>query len=239
MPNLRPSVFVELVGPPGAGKSSVVLALVARSNRVKWHNAPEFGELGFGVLLRTLPTTLRTLVGRGATRRPTREQLRLMIYLEALSRLVERRARAAGDGSILVLDQGPLYLLSRPRLLDSHLATWREGMFETFSSLLDAVVWLDAPDDVLVERISGRTQRHRLKGAPLATALGSLATTRTALEEALSRLGATDESPMFLRFDTSRVSSGEIAETVLCRVGGVVRTNGAVGVQAAQSDTRG
>src|SRR5262249_8826408 len=154
-----------------------------------------------------------------------------MTYLEALWRLVERSARTAGDGSILVLDQGPLYLLSKPDLLDQHLAPWREEMLEKFSSLLDAVVWLDAPDDVLVERIAGRSQRHRLKGAPLATALGSLATARTVLEEALSRVGESDESPAILRFDTSRVSAGAIAETVLDSLDGAVRNERLTGVR--------
>jgi shikimate kinase len=220
-PKLRPSTLVELIGPPGAGKSSVFRALAARSSKVEGHDPPELGELGLAALFCTLPLVVGTLVGRGAIDRLTPSQLCGMVYLKALPAIVERGA--PGNGSILVLDQGPLYLLNRPRLLDDRLTDWRQGMFETWALLLDAVVWLDAPDAVLVERIASRSTWHRLKGAPPETAASSLANTRALHEETLSRLEGRAGGPVILRFDTSRVSSDTVAEALLQTVDESVR----------------
>jgi broad-specificity NMP kinase len=209
-PKLRPATVVELVGPPGAGKSSVFRAL--RTSLANIEAPPDIEELGWAPLIENVPPVLGTLIARGAIRCLTPAQLRVMVYLRALSRIVERAA--PGSGSVFVFDQGPLYLLNRPRLLDERLATWREEMFQTWASLLDAVFWLDAPDAVLVERIDGRSDWHRLKGAPLATALDSFEKTRAVHEEALSRLEALADGPVILRFDTSRASPDAIADAI-------------------------
>jgi shikimate kinase len=233
-PRVRPSTLVELIGLPGAGKSSVFGALVDRSPKVERHDAPELGDLGFGALLATLPSILETLVSSGAIRGLTPAQLQLMVYLRALPRVVARGA--PGDGSILVLDQGPFYLLDRPLLMDERLANWREEVFETSAAFMDAVVWLDAPDSVLVERIAGRRNWHRLKEAHPSTALASLARTRAVHEQALSKLKTRLSGPVILHFDTSRVSSGEIADAILQTVGGAIPIVG--GSAAARSETR-
>jgi len=41
---------------------------------------------------------------------------------------------------------------------------WWEDMLRLWVGELSAIVWLDAPDDVLWRRINGRSQLHRTKG---------------------------------------------------------------------------
>jgi thymidylate kinase len=43
-------------------------------------------------------------------------------------------------------------------------APWWNEMFRQWASVLDLVVWLDCPDEVLQERINGRERWHLVKG---------------------------------------------------------------------------
>jgi cytidylate kinase len=86
--------------------------------------------------------------------------------------------------------------------------------------LLDAVVWLEAPDEVLLDRINAREKHHRMKGGVDSMAREALARSRATYELALRRLEASDRSPTILRFDTSRQATDEIVEAIL----GVIRT---------------
>ncbi len=216
-PPLAVSRLVELAGPAGAGKSSVFLSLLARTQNVGV--APVLRTREYAPVLATnVPAILATLARRRAISGLTCEKLRSMVYLRALPRLIERRP--PHEAEVLVFDQGPLYLLSEAQLRDERLATWRRETLETWASLLDAVVWLDAPDDVLVERIDARSKWHRLKGGRPETAVDVLAEARAAYGEMISSLAARDDGPAILRFDTSRASPDDVVDSVLERVDG-------------------
>ena len=104
--------------------------------------------------------------------------------------------------------------------MDQRLATWRHETFETWAPLLDAVVWLDAPNAILAERINGRSEWHRLKGQPVDTAIDVLTNARAVYEGMIARLEARDDGPAIVRFDTSRMSPDEVADAVLKTVDG-------------------
>jgi broad-specificity NMP kinase len=216
-PRLALSRLVELVGPPGAGKSTVFHALRARAANVEV--APVLLTREYAPLLATnVAASVGTLVRRGAIRRVTPAQLRLMAYLRALPAAFVRCP--PGEGSVLVFDQGPLYSLGRPRLMDGRLASWRREMFEAWASLLDTVVLLDAPDRVLVERIDGRSKWHRLKGQPVEAAIDVISESRTVYEALISNLQAREHGPAILRFDTSGTDPDEIVDALLGAVDG-------------------
>jgi len=211
------SRLVELAGPPGAGKSSVFGGILARAQNVT--DAPVLLTREYAPeLVVNVPAILGTLIRHRALRRLTRERLRTMVYLRSLPRLVERCA--SGEANVLVFDQGPLYLLSQDELIDERLDEWREEVVDAWASLLDAVVWLDAPDAVLAERIDGRTKWHRLQGQPAETAIEVIAGARGIYEGMISRMEAQDDGPTMLRFDTSRISADDVADAIIKDVGG-------------------
>jgi shikimate kinase len=205
--------LVELAGPAGAGKSTVFRALLARDETIEGRPSLRKREYA-GVLASEIVAVLRTLLRQRAyLGRITPEQVRMMAYLQALPRVLERVD--SGDGRTIALDQGPIYFLTRGSLTNERLATWRKRVGQTWAPLLDVVVWLDAPDALLVERINSRDKRHRLKGSPERTALEVLAKSRAVYERALRELEVPRRGPVVLRFDTSLRSADEIADEVL------------------------
>jgi len=233
-PSLAVSSVVELAGPAGAGKSSVFARLVARVHNVEVSpvlRTPPYAH----VLATNVPAILATLIRHGAIRGLTPETVRSMLYLRALPGLIERRhLRTAGkkgveaglaalpvsEGNVLVFDQGPLYLLSEAQLRDDRLNAWRKATLETWASHLDVIVWLDAPDAVLAERVDTRSKWHRLKGEGLEAAIDVFAEARDAYEAMISSLEARADGPAILRFDTSRMSPDDVVDSLLERVDG-------------------
>ena len=218
-PSLAVSLVVELAGPAGAGKSSVFANLLARVQNLEVRPV-----LLTRPYARVLPTNvfavLAMLVRRGAIRGLTPDKVRSMLYLRAMPGLLTRRPPFAGN--VLVFDQGPLYLLSEAQLRDQRLAAWRQETLETWASVLDVIVWLDAPDAVLAARIDTRSKWHRLKGKGLGAAVDVLADAREAYESMISSLEARDDGPAILRFDTSRLSPEDVVDAILQRVDGFV-----------------
>ncbi len=208
--------LIELMGLPGAGKSTVFEALRKRNDRI--NTMPILRRKPHApVLARHLVAILATLVRRRALGfHWSRDALVMMAYLQALPSVLEGPHRPLGDA--LVFDQGPIFSLTRPALLDERLEEWWEAMFAEWRSLLDAVVWLEAPDQILLERISARSKHHRLKGCPEAAALEVLARNRAVYDSVLARLHLGSHPPTILRFDTDRRAPDEIVDELLALI---------------------
>ena len=99
---------------------------------------------------------------------PRREGAALAELRGRAGRRASSAARAAA--ALAVFDHGPLFRIARlrafgPRLVESAaFRRWSEAAVRRWARLLDAVVWLDAPDALLAERIDARDERHRMKG---------------------------------------------------------------------------
>jgi hypothetical protein len=80
-------------------------------------------------------------------------------------------------------------------------------------------VWLDAPSDVLSERITAREKGHKLQQLDGVTARSILDRERADQHELVDQITQSG-GPRVLRFDTARTSLDEVATSVMPHLGG-------------------
>lgn len=202
---------IELVGPAGAGKTTLALRL-ARDPGTSVGVAT-----GRQALLRAMVSVGPVLAAARATssgRWWTAGELRSIAYLGAWRSALHKEPGAG----LVLLDHGPVYRLASlaaygPTMSGSaRFRTWWTATAEDWSHYLDAVVLLDTDDEELRRRIEDRERHHQLRGAGADEAAVFLARYRDAFEDVLrllTRLG----TPV-LRIDTSMGDPDEIADLV-------------------------
>jgi len=200
-------LVVELAGPAGAGKTTLAGALAADSPATT--TGVQVGPLGLAVGLASTAPQLAAARLTAPGRWWTYDELRSLAYLRAW-----RRAVGDGDG-LLVLDHGPVFRLASlaafgpPMTASRAFAGLRAGLAQDWGRLLDAVVWLDAPDDVLLRRIDGRAQQHRIQHVGPAEGARFLARYREAYRTTLALVA--DAGARVVEVDTATTSPTELA----------------------------
>ena len=175
------SRVVELAGPAGAGKTTAVRALSAHSAGTRVGLRTSRVGTAFSLAQET-PLLLRRAV---AGHRWSTPELRSIGYLRAWRTELSR----VEDEDLVLLDHGPVFrlamlLLDAPARDDGFERWWQRSACE-WAGLLAAVVCLDAPDDVLIDRIDRRPQSHRVRGADRADAAAFLESYRDAFTTVL------------------------------------------------------
>ena len=215
----RRGLLGELVGPSGAGKTTLLRALVRRNSRV-------VPDLPLGKL-EQLPHHARNvaLLAPAFLRRPrgalafTWAQARAMAYLHAWQEPARRLA--VDDGRLVVMDQGPLYRLAFLQAFGPPAITgssafrgWWERSCAQWTATLGILIWLDAPDAILIERVRERDHSRSIKSNSDADARAFLARYRRAFDDVIQRF-ETVAGSVVLRFDTEQESLDRIADHVL------------------------
>ena len=216
----KASLVVEVMGPAGTGKTTLSRALRQRDDSIARDidfRLSKIDKLPF-VISNTfylLPIHLRRYRdSRWFDRRETRS----MAYLQAGHRLLRREAPT--NDRVTVLDHGPLYRLAflrefGPGVTDSHAyQRWWATRLKEWIAILDIVIWLDAPDQVLLKRIRARDSWHAVKGKSDQEACEILRRYRVAFKRTLAE-SLVARPITVLRFDTSRQSTEEIADEAL------------------------
>ncbi len=207
--NLR---VVEIVGPAGAGKSTLYQALRGRNN-LRLDNFPDVRRLAnLPFFLWNGAWVIGSLRGLGGL---SRRELAWMSILRGWPALLQKT-----DSRVTVLDQGPVYLLTElrefgPASLRTSAtdALWRD-LSARWSQTLNLIVWLDADDADLLERIRTRKKAHIVKDASAEETLSFLNRYRAAYGRVMADLRV----PV-LRFDSSCMTTTQIAENLLRELG--------------------
>lgn len=210
-------MIVELVGPAGVGKTALLRAMGARDPSVRsgLHiNRLQFLPLILWHALVLAPTAFELFSENTRWWPGLRQLVRLRTLHPAL-------ARAAGSGSrAIILDEGPLFSLTRLGVFQradvGHGRLAREWRAELarWSNELDVVVWLDAPDRVLSERIRGRDKEHQVKNATEAEVTEFLDRYRSAYLGVLDSVRAAGHVRV-VKIETHEHTIDHIAELIL------------------------
>jgi len=217
-------LVVEIIGPAGAGKTTLVRSLGQREKKIqqgislsKTRQIPFFISNTFSML----PAYLRHYRhSRWFNWRETRS----MVYLKAGLHVFGQEA--LNNEVVTVLDHGPIYRLATLREFGPELTTsqpytrWWANLFRQWAATLDMIIWLDAPNAILLDRIRGRDHWHVIKEKCEREAYEFLTRYRTALERLIVR-SVTDHQVALLRFDTSQKSADQIVDEVLATFDGV------------------
>jgi len=222
----KPPLVVELIGPAGAGKTTLLRALSRRRKEIqpelrlsKTRNIPFFISNTFSLL----PTYLRQYrQGRWFDRRETRS----MVYLKAWLHVVGQQA--SNHDRVIILDHGPIYRLAVLREFGPEISKsqpyqrWWASLLNQWTAALDIVIWLDAPNAILLERIHARDHWHTIKEKCEQEAYEYLTHYRTALERIIAE-SVTDGQITLLRFDTDQETVEQIVEKTLATFDAVRR----------------
>lgn len=218
---VRKGLFIgEIVGPAGAGKSTLARALQRQNERLLVDTHPDYKRaINFPLFLRNAIAML-PMFFRLYLRMPdqatciSKRQLAWLVILNGWQSRLQRRLRR-GEGSA-VLDQGPVFLIATLRMLgpaclrDPVVEHWWKKTYARWAATLDFVLYLDAPDGTLMRRIRTRDKGHEMKEGNAADVVLFLATYRSAYERVLHLLTSANSRIEVIRFDTSRSSVEEI-----------------------------
>ena len=211
-------LIVEIMGPAGAGKTTLLRALSQCHKNIQPASHPsKISQFPYFIsnTFTLLPTYLRHY---RHSRWFNRREIRSMAYLKAGLHVVEQQA--LHDDMVIMLDHGPIYRLAFLRALGPEITLsqryerWWTSLLEQWIAAVDIVIWLDAPDAILLERIRTRASKHTIKEKDEQEAYEFLTHYRTFLATIIAE-SLTNHQVQLLHFNTDQESVEHMTEKVL------------------------
>ncbi|MEO6055332.1 MAG: AAA family ATPase [Gemmatimonadales bacterium] len=214
----QPARVVELVGPAASGKTSLLVEVAGREPEVEAglriprhrHVAP---ALALAPIFLALHRPYRGLM---------RKEMKRITYLSALHRVLQERKAARARP--VILDEGAVYMLARllvlggDRVRGAAFEHWWQSAIQRWAATLDLIVWLDAPDAVLRERLRARRQSHLVKQSSDEAIDKFMATYRAAYQRVMGALTEA-HGPRVLTVRTDQEPVAHIAQRLLTQLG--------------------
>lgn len=215
-------LLIELVGPPGAGKTTFARSISLVNPDITIASMPYFRDrkylaFFFRNTLRLLPTFLRIPPGDDG-RWLTRREIALMVLLSGWPAELEMELMRTRN--IIILDEGPVCFLSRLHAFGSSAmkgrgnAGWWQRMFQVWSRKLDGIIRMDLPDEVLIERNRNRDIAQEIQDMSDDEAVQYLRRLRAAHDHLLAALAAESKCPAVFQYDLRQSSPERIRSQV-------------------------
>lgn len=216
---------VEIIGPAGAGKTSLYVSLGEYPGQILLSNFPDVHKITaapffvrYGVQL--LPSLAR--YSQPGSRPFSRREFAWMSIMVGWPTLLQKQVRTCPQ--VIVLDQGPVYLLAEMREFGPDFIRapqagkfWQE-VFTRWARTLDMIVWLDAEDAVLLDRIRTREQDLLVKAETDEKMIEYLNCYRRIFETTVSSLLVHNPRLQVLRFDTGKFRTIPLRDEILARL---------------------
>ena len=210
---------VEIIGPAGAGKSTLCQLLAQSSDHLQLQNFPDVRNIKDAPFfiangLQLTPSLLRLY--RPGSRHLNRREFAWLAILKGWSSLL--RQEPHNDGKMVILDQGPVYLLAEMRLFgpdylrQKRAEQFWQDFYRRWGETLYMVISLDAEDSILMDRIRNRQQEHVVKDQPESVVYEFLQKYRTEYESLLSNFTSLNNGFKVFQYDTGNQRPNEIAE---------------------------
>ena len=212
---------VEVIGPAGAGKTTLCEMLSRDHTSIYLNNFPDVRKLSSAPffiwnVLQISPTLLD--LAQHTNQKLSRREFAWLSILHGWSGVLRKDLK---NNKTILLDQGPVYLLtelyeSNPGFLQSQAAEMMQRkIYERWAKTLDVIVWLDATDKCLLERINSRQKNHPIKNEAAEVVYKFLSRFRNAYEQIIPNLSAYNPELTILRFDTTQKEPAQIANQLL------------------------
>jgi len=223
----RPRI-IELVGPPGSGKTTVTEILKTKNKNVSVEIFPFINnrkDLPFFALnlMRLTPDIFHFFLNAKGKRFPAKRDIALMTILTGWN-LTLKKITSSND-QMVILEEGAICLLAKLNgfgsdvLRETCAAGWWHKTNRKWAHTLDMVIVLDTPNDVLLKRIRSRELQYEIKNMPNEEAHQYLAQIQEAETHAISNLKDEEDGPAVFHLSTLDKSPDQIAteiNNILC-----------------------
>lgn len=218
--NNRPKI-IEMVGLAGAGKSTLVKSMRQRNEEIRVSPPPsKISLLPFLIKRSTiwLPLCRKT---DGPIRQFGLGDLWTMGCLDVW--LPNLRSQAVAKAGISVLDPGSVYWLTSLQAFGSQSTEhslyqrWWDLKLEQWSLALDVIIWLDAPEELCLNRILARDEWHIAKLKMPQEVLERFRDLRKGYERIISRMVSLQPKKVF-SFRTDQISTREMVDQIFSEV---------------------
>ena len=222
--------IVEIVGPAGAGKTTLFKALEKRGIRIVGEDPPpirDFSSIQFYVknIGRSIPLFFHLPLTE--SKKLSKRNLAYVMLLNGWQDLLKQKA--AKTKNVILLDQGPIFLMAYLSIFgpinqqNSRLNEWWKHIYYQWANTLDTVIYLDTSFNTLISRNRNR-QDHVIKnviGKTDAEARDFLDRYRKMYKQIITRFSLNNNQLRVIWIESEEPSIAKTVDIVINEIGSI------------------